>query len=68
MVKKISLFQLQITFFLAHYMPITSVDLHCVPGSVDFSPLCISGSMDFNVKLWNLKVFFLLLLILIKKK
>lgn len=37
-------------------MPITSVDLHHVPGSVDFSPLCISGSMDFNVKLWNLKV------------
>lgn len=37
-------------------MPITSVDLHYVPGPVDFSPLCISGSMDFNVKLWNLKV------------
>uniref|UniRef100_A0A915DXU3 Uncharacterized protein n=1 Tax=Ditylenchus dipsaci TaxID=166011 RepID=A0A915DXU3_9BILA len=40
----------------AHDMPVTAVDLHHAPGSVDFSPLCLSGSLDFNVKLWHLKV------------
>ncbi|KAI1724810.1 cytoplasmic dynein 1 intermediate chain 2 [Ditylenchus destructor] len=39
----------------AHDMPITTVDLHRAAGSIDFSPLCLSGSMDFTVKLWNLK-------------
>ncbi|KAI1717234.1 cytoplasmic dynein 1 intermediate chain 2 domain-containing protein [Ditylenchus destructor] len=39
----------------AHDMPITTVDLHRAAGTIDFSPLCLSGSMDFTVKLWNLK-------------
>jgi len=39
----------------AHQMPVTAVDLHPTPGSVDFSPLCLSGSMDFTIKLWNFK-------------
>lgn len=42
--------------FLAHQMPVTTVDMHHASGSIDFSPLCLSGSIDFNVKLWNLKV------------
>lgn len=39
----------------AHQMPITNVDLHTGHGSVDFSPLCLSSSMDFGLKLWNFK-------------
>lgn len=44
-------------FLVAHQMPITNVDLHTGHGSVDFSPLCLSSSMDFGLKLWNFKVF-----------
>lgn len=29
--------------------------MHRAAGHVDFSPLCVSGSLDFSVKLWNLK-------------
>ncbi|KAH7724191.1 cytoplasmic dynein intermediate chain 1 [Aphelenchoides avenae] len=39
----------------AHSAPVRSVDMHRAAGHVDFSPLCVSGSLDFSVKLWNLK-------------
>jgi dynein intermediate chain, cytosolic len=37
-------------------MPITTVDTHRAQGSIDFTGLCLSASLDFCIKLWNLKV------------
>lgn len=39
----------------AHLMPITTVDTHRAQGSIDFTGLCLSASLDFCIKLWNLK-------------
>lgn len=39
----------------AHSMPITTVDMHRVKGAIDFSNLCLTGSLDFSIKLWDLK-------------
>lgn len=41
---------------LAHYAPVSTVDMHKIPGKIDFSNLCLSGSLDWSVKLWNLRV------------
>jgi len=37
-------------------MPITTVDMHRAKGPIDFSSLCLTGSLDFSIKLWDLKV------------
>nr|CAD2172988.1 unnamed protein product [Meloidogyne enterolobii] len=39
----------------AHSMPITTVDMHRAKGPIDFSSLCLTGSLDFSIKLWDLK-------------
>uniref|UniRef100_A0A183C6Q7 WD_REPEATS_REGION domain-containing protein n=1 Tax=Globodera pallida TaxID=36090 RepID=A0A183C6Q7_GLOPA len=39
----------------AHQMPVNSLDMHRAMGDIDFSPLCLTGSMDFSIKLWNVK-------------
>jgi hypothetical protein len=46
------------TFPGAHLMPITSVDtLRASGGPAEYNHLCLSGSLDFCIKLWTLKVF-----------
>jgi len=44
-----------IRMFPAHTAPIAAVSMHRASGAIDFSPLCLTGSLDFAVKLWNLK-------------
>ncbi|CAD5223397.1 unnamed protein product [Bursaphelenchus okinawaensis] len=43
------------TEFLMHEGPITSVALHKASGATDFSNYCLTGSMDFDMHLWNLQ-------------
>lgn len=43
-------------FYLAHHGAITNVELHRTPGSTDFSRYCLTSSIDFTCKLWNLAV------------
>jgi len=39
-------------------MPITNVDtLKATGGPPDYCNLCLTSSIDFSIKLWNLKVF-----------
>ncbi|CAF0783184.1 unnamed protein product [Adineta steineri] len=38
-----------------HFGPITGLSCHNVNGSVDFSPLFLTSSFDWSVKLWSLK-------------
>ncbi|KAI6190243.1 WD domain, G-beta repeat protein [Aphelenchoides bicaudatus] len=38
----------------AHQGAITNAELHKAPGSTDFSRYCLTSSMDFTCKLWNL--------------
>lgn len=44
--------------FSAHYGAVTNVELHKTPGSADFSRYCLTSSIDFTCKLWNLAVIF----------
>ncbi|KAL3100337.1 hypothetical protein niasHT_029041 [Heterodera trifolii] len=39
----------------AHQLPITALDTHRALGAIDFSSLCLTCSMDFGIKLWNIK-------------
>uniref|UniRef100_A0AC35TJM1 WD_REPEATS_REGION domain-containing protein n=1 Tax=Rhabditophanes sp. KR3021 TaxID=114890 RepID=A0AC35TJM1_9BILA len=38
-----------------HYGPISAVDMHRANENSKFAPLCLTGSLDWSVKLWNLK-------------
>uniref|UniRef100_A0A914CPW1 Uncharacterized protein n=1 Tax=Acrobeloides nanus TaxID=290746 RepID=A0A914CPW1_9BILA len=42
-------------FYQAHYAPVSTVDMHKTPGKIDYSSLCLSGSLDWSLKLWNLR-------------
>ncbi|KAJ9105836.1 hypothetical protein QFC19_003406 [Naganishia cerealis] len=39
--------------YKAHDAPVTSVDFHPLKGSIDFSDLFLSTSVDWTVKLWR---------------
>lgn len=41
--------------YRAHSGPVTSVDFHPLKGSIDFSDLFLSTSVDWTVKLWRAK-------------
>jgi len=41
--------------FEGHQGPVTGIDTHQVPGSIDFSPYFLTSSFDWTVKLWNIK-------------
>lgn len=41
--------------FEGHAGPVTGVSCHSVPGSIDFSHLFLTSSMDWTIKLWSLK-------------
>jgi hypothetical protein len=55
-IRGILLFKHNLFPFLAHYGAITHVELHKAAGSVDFSRYCLTSSIDFTCKLWNLTV------------
>ena len=42
--------------FEGHGAPITGVSAHYGQGTLDFSHLFLTASMDWTVKLWSLKV------------
>ena len=42
--------------FEGHGAPITGVSAHYGQGTLDFSHLFLTASMDWKVKLWSLKV------------
>jgi len=39
----------------SHIAPITAIDTHCVEGNTDFSHLFLTSSIDWTIKLWNIK-------------
>ena len=41
--------------FEAHHGPITGIDCHNVSGSVDLTTYFLTSSIDWTVKLWNLR-------------
>jgi len=41
--------------FEGHQGPVTGINCHSVPGSIDFSHYFITSSFDWTVKLWNIK-------------
>ncbi|CAH1776148.1 unnamed protein product [Owenia fusiformis] len=41
--------------FEGHQGPVTGIDCNVVPGVVDFSQYFITSSIDWTVKLWNIK-------------
>lgn len=48
-------------YFEGHLGPVTSISCHNTPGSIDFSNLFLTASFDWTVKLFDLKVHFLVL-------
>lgn len=40
----------------SHIAPITAIDTHCAVGNTDFSHLFLTSSIDWTIKLWNIKV------------
>ncbi|XP_050062125.1 cytoplasmic dynein 1 intermediate chain-like isoform X9 [Aphis gossypii] len=39
----------------SHIAPITAIDTHCAVGNTDFSHLFLTSSIDWTIKLWNIK-------------
>ncbi|KAK8396576.1 hypothetical protein O3P69_005536 [Scylla paramamosain] len=39
-----------------HQGPVTGISTHSTPGSIDFSHLFLTSSIDWTVKLWSVKV------------
>ncbi|XP_050542505.1 cytoplasmic dynein 1 intermediate chain isoform X3 [Daktulosphaira vitifoliae] len=39
----------------SHIAPITAIDTNCAEGTTDFSHLFLTSSIDWTIKLWNIK-------------
>jgi dynein intermediate chain len=48
--------------FEGHQGPVTGIDCNAVPGPIDFSPFFLTSSIDWTVKMWNIKVCYAALL------